>query len=209
MPTESIPELLNRDLDKGLAKTLGQFAGLIEETVNFGTHVVGWVGKATQKRGDEALVITLFFRQALEILDSVSILVKSSSVDPSGAILLRALLETYFSAEYIISGTTHQERMRRARCFCVWNIHNEMKWEKKFDPTTQQGKQLISAPKSESQIPNGTNFLMVRKIFEKSQGGVGSCPYMRFSIVYGQAAHMRPIFLRVRRCPSIKEGRVQ
>lgn len=142
MPTDPIPKLLKRDLDKDLSKTLEQFATLIEETVNFGTHVFTWVGKATKRRGDEALVVVLFFRNALEILDSISVLVRASSVDPAGAVLLRALLETCFSAEYVISGITPQDRMKRARCYCVWDIHNHMKLKSKFDASTPHGKQM-------------------------------------------------------------------
>jgi len=153
MPTKPVSELLDRELDQSLAETLAKFSALLEESVNYGTHLVASVGKAARRRGDEALVVTLLLRHALEIIDSISVLVRSSSIDPC-AILLRALLESFFSTEYVIKGMTPQDRMKRARCFIVWHIHNELKWLDKLDAKTQQGKQFKALMQKDVAVKN-------------------------------------------------------
>ncbi|RJP67395.1 MAG: hypothetical protein C4532_14605 [Candidatus Abyssobacteria bacterium SURF_17] len=53
MPTQAVPEILEKSLDPKLAKVLAQFSSLLEETVNYGTHILKLLVDATQKGSDE------------------------------------------------------------------------------------------------------------------------------------------------------------
>jgi hypothetical protein len=92
MPTT--PAVKYASDNQELLKTLGRFADLIQETVNFGTHVLEWeLGSAPG--GDETAPITLSLRHILELLDSVSINIRNACVDPC-KLLLRGALESFF-----------------------------------------------------------------------------------------------------------------
>ena len=80
MKYKAIKEVLPRKQDKTLSKTLNQFARLIEDAINFGTHIAKW-DAAKKRKGDSTLPPLLFFRNLLEIGDAISILVKKSSIE--------------------------------------------------------------------------------------------------------------------------------
>ena len=144
--TEPIKGVIPRELESGMAGLLDEFSRGIEETVNFGSHILHW--DATINRGgDENFPPALLFRHFLELIDSVSILVKSSSIDPC-KLILRGALEVYFSLEYIFEKDSND----RAMAFLVWHVQNRMQRTKKFDPTREQGKQLQNAYKKDKLI---------------------------------------------------------
>ncbi len=138
MPIEPVTEILPRDIDdKGVTEVLNKFSVGIEQTVYFGTHVMKWCVNATKGAGEEVVPLLFSFRHALELLDSISILVRKSSIDPS-KILLRAKLEVLLGTKYILQ----QDAIRRAMGFMVWHIHKKLKRYQRLDPETQQGKEL-------------------------------------------------------------------
>src|SRR5690349_8409285 len=98
--TLPVLEILPRD-KRGPAEIelLSKFSILIDEFINFGTHVLKWELE-TAKGGDENIPISMMFRHLLELGDSISILVKNSSIDPC-KLQLRGILEALLGLEYI------------------------------------------------------------------------------------------------------------
>ena len=119
-----------------VAATLGRFADLIDEAVNFGTHVMEWHLKSATG-GDRTLPITMSLRHGIELLDSVAVSIRSSCVDPC-KLLLRGLLETLFSTAYILESDT----TRRAMAFMTTYVNQNLKTYRKFQLTSDQGRQF-------------------------------------------------------------------
>jgi hypothetical protein len=137
MPTQPVQEVIPRNPSSPeVSKVLGKFADLIDETVNFGSHVLKWHLESA-RGGDETAPITLSFRHILELLDAVSINIRNSSVDPC-KLLLRGALESYFGVAYILETDTE----RRAMAFMATYVNQRLKTYRKLDPTTQQGKEF-------------------------------------------------------------------
>ena len=84
--TKPVNQILPREIDPGVEQLLLKFSTLIDEFVNFGTQVFKWV--IEESRGtDEQMPLLMFFRDMLEKADSISILVRNSSIDPSKVLL--------------------------------------------------------------------------------------------------------------------------
>jgi len=136
---DSIKELLPREIEnENLVKLLNEFSQTIDQFVNFGTYILDW-DIANLKGGDEQMPVILLFRNFLELLDSVSILVKKSSIDPC-KVILRTALETSLGVEYILKENT----IDRAMSFLVCSYYKELKVLEKHDITTEHGKQFRS-----------------------------------------------------------------
>lgn len=135
--TEPINDILPReDKQPEVEQLLLEFSKGIDEVVNFGTHILKWeVSEATGS--DENIPIAMMLRHILEMTDSLSILVKNSSIDPCKPIL-RGILETIFGLEYILQADTRN----RALGFLVWHYHKELKLSKKLTPGEQANNQL-------------------------------------------------------------------
>lgn len=116
---------------------LGKFSKEIDEAVNFGSHVLKW-DIETSKGGDENMPIVLLFRHFLELIDSVSILVKYSSIDPC-KLILRGSLETYFGLEYLFEKDT----IDRSMAFLVCHAHKKLKVYRKLDNDSNQSKAFL------------------------------------------------------------------
>ena len=134
MPTTPVVQYL--PVNPEVLKTLARFADLIQETVNFGTHVLEWE-LSSAPGGDETAPITLSIRHILELLDSTSISIRNSCVDPC-KLLLRGALESFFGVAYILETDT----TRRAMAFMATYANQRLRTYRKFDPTTQQGTEF-------------------------------------------------------------------
>jgi hypothetical protein len=141
MPTT--PALKYAPDNPELLKTVGRFADLIQETVNFGTHILEW-GLGSASGGDETAPIALSVRHILELLDSVSINIRNSSVDPC-KLLLRGALESLFGVVYILEADT----TRRSMAFMATYANQRLKTYRKFDLTSEQGKEYRSLLKKD------------------------------------------------------------
>ncbi len=132
-----IPEIISRDPNyNGISDTLNKFSAGLESAVDFGSNILDWDGGG-RKGSDEQLPIMLMFRHFIELLDSISILIKHSSPDPA-KLILRGALETYFGIEYLLEDDTHN----RSMAFLVWHTRKNLKAYSRLDSTTQSGKQL-------------------------------------------------------------------
>jgi hypothetical protein len=155
MPTQAVPEILQRgirDDHPELASILDRFADLLDEVVNFGTHLFSWCNYAVKGKTDEIAPLMLSLRHALELLDAVSILIRQSSIEPC-KVLLRALLEVILGVKYMLQADTD----RRALSFMVWNIHHRYKVLEKLDKNLPQGSEF--ARKTGLDLPNDPDLL--------------------------------------------------
>jgi len=149
MVTEPIEEFIPRQIeDPKLSEVLNKFSALIDETVNFGSHVFNWCF-ATIPGGVENIPIFLSYRHIFELIDSVSLLVKHSCIDPC-KILLRAIFESTLSIEYILEKDTELRGMD----FMVWYYHQELKILRLWDPDDQLYKEFRKKLKGSKMFGN-------------------------------------------------------
>jgi len=143
--TKPINEILPREIQSQVRQTLTNFSELIDEFVNFGTHVFKWVIEQS-KGSDEQMPLMMFLRDMLEKADSISILIKNSSVDPS-KVILRSLFELHLFVCYLLE----EHFTDRSMSFLVWDAKRKIRLNKKFDKDSssfQQTKKLMLKDKS-------------------------------------------------------------
>ncbi|MDQ2720623.1 MAG: DUF5677 domain-containing protein [Bacteroidota bacterium] len=143
--TEPIKDILPRGEEQpDVQNLLIKLSSGIEELVNFGTHILNW-DVSEGEGSDENLPVVMMLRHLLELVDSISILIRQSSIDPC-KLILRGVLETVFGIEYILQENTKY----RALSFMVWHIHNQLKLSKKFRPGGQEYHQFEKKLKADS-----------------------------------------------------------
>ncbi|MBI2846623.1 MAG: hypothetical protein HYX82_01935 [Chloroflexi bacterium] len=143
MLTKPVEDLLHKPYDnRKLTDTLGALADAIEETVNFGTHVLKWSAEAGKTPEDLQLLMLL--RHELGLAYAISVLVRNSCIEPT-AVLLRGMFETFLQTEYILESDSRC----RGLAFRLWRIHEDLKWREKLDGSTQVGKQFKKAIQSD------------------------------------------------------------
>ena len=129
--TEPIKEILPRNLYPEIKENLLLFSNMIDEFVNFGTHVLMWVIQAS-KGSDEQMPLTMFLRDLLEKADSISTLVKNSNIEPS-KIILRSVFELALYIRYLVDDNFED----RSMSFLVCNARNKIRINKAFDKKDQ------------------------------------------------------------------------
>lgn len=134
--TVPVREIIPREIPDNIVPILNERVQLIEEFVNFGSHIMNWDTHPTTK-GEENIPPTMLFRHLLDLIDSISILVKQGCGDTS-KLLIRGALEAVFALEYLFQKDTNQ----RAMAFLVMEIVREIKILKKLDPSTHEGTEL-------------------------------------------------------------------
>lgn len=147
MRLNAVENILPRDQDD-VKQILNEFSEIIEQAINFGTHLLKW-DLDSNLSGDEEIIPVLFLRNILEIADSISILLKKSSVDTS-KVLLRSLLENVFGLEYLIE----KDSKNRAFAFIVWMTHKDLSFYDKLNRKTHAGKQFKSNFSKDKYIQN-------------------------------------------------------
>jgi len=133
--TEPIKEIITRELYPGIEEILLKFSRLIDEFVNFGTHISIWIIQDS-KGSDEQMPLTMFFRDVLEKADSISTLIKNSNVEPS-KVILRSLFELTLYIRYIVEENFHD----RSMSFLVWNSKRKIRIYRGYDKEDQSYKE--------------------------------------------------------------------
>lgn len=144
MPTTPVNTLVVRTLQPDVKRLLSTWSSYLNEIVNFGSHILKWIGDKDTLGGDEEMPLILTFRNTLELLDSISILFSQQSIDPC-KLHLRALLESLFVIRYITDG----DSKTRALNYLVCHYHNKIDTYRKLDPNTPQGLQWRKEIKSD------------------------------------------------------------
>lgn len=177
MPTKPIIDIVGSSQPE-LENLLKSWAKYCNEIVNFGSHIFNWIVSKPNPQGDKDLPNIMSFRNALELIDSISILLEKSSIEPC-KLQLRTLLETIFTISYI----TEKDSETRAYNYLVCHYHEKINFYKRLDIKTQQGKQFSSEikrdrlvgkmdfsnyPNLQSNISNLTQ-LLKKNIYSKSE----------------------------------------
>ena len=146
MPTEPIKEVCPETAgDAEIMEILGRWADGVQECVRFGTHVAKWCGNNPLWKDERSLPVLLFFRHALELIDSISVLIRCGLADPC-KILLRCLFETCMYIEYILKDTTG----RRAMSFLVCHARRKIKSYLQMMPDSPERKEFMAVLKRDS-----------------------------------------------------------
>lgn len=116
MPTKPIEIILPVSIEpKEFRDLIDLVSSTLDELVNYGTQVVHWVGNNPKfKKPDVDVPLVLLSRHILELVDSISILVKKSSIDPC-KVLLRAALESMLYIKFI----TAERSEERCKAYLV------------------------------------------------------------------------------------------
>ena len=129
MPTLPISEFISRQIDEPkISQILEHMSSLIEEVVNYGSHVFRWAIDSI-KAGDENAPALLMYRHIFELIDSASVLVRNACAEPCN-ILLRCLFESVLNYEYLFE----KEFQTRGMDFLVWHRRKSLEVLKRFDP---------------------------------------------------------------------------
>lgn len=142
MTTEANDGMLDRSVDPKIRQILVAYASYLEEAVNFGTHLVLWKGEEP-----ELLVTKLMLRYFLEILDALSILIKSGSAE-AGKSLIRSLFEINMYVDFIYQNHT----ANRAAAFLILIKYDQLKELEKMHHQTDRGKATKSSFQQENVI---------------------------------------------------------
>lgn len=146
--TVPIKEVIPREIEENIIPIINWFADLLDETVNFGSHILTW-DIHPKTSGEENVPPTMLFRHYLDILDSISILVRQGTGD-TPKILLRAAFEVMLYIEYLFEKDTYD----RSMAFIIADTLNQMRVAKKLDPKTEGGKDLYKTFKEENLLTN-------------------------------------------------------
>ena len=155
MPTKPYLDFIPRDVhETDFQEILDEYSSVLEELVNFASHVAKW---CTEKihGGDELAPVMLSFRHIIELIDAISVLIKSACIEPC-KILLRAVLESVLNVNYIFEKDTE----KRGMAFMTCCLHQEINNLRKLNPKDSMYKQFM-AKKAE------TNFRRIFR-FQKS-----------------------------------------
>lgn len=132
--TEPHEEMIYRTFKPEVNNILKLYSSHIEEAVNYGTHLLLWKSENPE---DQSGVSNLFLKYFLDLLDSLSILIKNGSREAS-IIILRSLFEIHLYIQFICEKHTYL----RALSFIVVETLNQIKDLNKYDTKTEIGKNL-------------------------------------------------------------------
>ncbi|MCK8494608.1 DUF5677 domain-containing protein [Spirosoma sp. RP8] len=127
--TEPVPSILSRQLEgDDVIQAISLYTEGLDEFVNFGTHFLDWELKRNEIEITD-VVVTSMFRRILEIVDSISILLKEGAADPC-KVLLRSLFEIVLSFEYLLK----EDTKRRAQCYRYSTYNKQLIFNKRHSP---------------------------------------------------------------------------
>lgn len=102
----AVMEFIPREVNSEIIPVLDFFGDTMDKFVDFGSNFFLW--EDYSKGGEEHIAPTMLIRHFLDILDSISVLTKKCCPD-TAKLLLRGLLETHFSLEYLLDSNTYNK----------------------------------------------------------------------------------------------------
>lgn len=145
MKIQEIKEILSRNSQTEELQNLSTF---LDDTVNFGTHLLKWEIEKNLAR-KENVVYQTFFKNILENADGISILIKYSSVENT-KLLFRVLIENILNLEYLLE----KDSKNRAIAYIVCTLYKELNFFNKMDPQTDPGKEFRAKLKNDRVFKN-------------------------------------------------------
>jgi len=162
METQRAP-LFSRTLNERDKAQLKELSAVLDKTVDLGAAIL----QADFDLGGDTLVLPpiLFLRNLITSIDGISVLV-ASSIDEPCNVLLRTLLENFFSLEYLLED--NKGSGQRARNFMVWDVLERRKWLKKGDVNSPEYALLAKKFKQDKRLYDSPvmSFPMADKISE-------------------------------------------
>jgi len=131
-----------------LLELLKSYSSLLDETVNFGSHVLAWTFEKVHK-GDHHIAVFSFYRRSLELLDTISILIRNSCISPS-RVILRSLFEVMLSLEYL----TQRDLAQRGRNYIISLKHKEHDYLRKFLKGDPLHREYLNKYKNDNLLKN-------------------------------------------------------
>jgi hypothetical protein len=151
MPTKPNPDIIPDYREHpDLLALLSHYASLIDETVSFGSQVFTWIFE-TAGKGDQHIAAISFYRRSLELLDSISVLVKNSCISPS-RVLLRSLFEVLLALEYM----TQSDLENRGKDYILCLKYKEIDYLKKFIKDDPLHEEYVKKYKNDNLLKNMT-----------------------------------------------------
>lgn len=139
MPTKPNENIIpNIEQNPELTRTLTRLSFILDEVLNFGTNLFSWFFE-NQPRGDHHYAAFALYRRSLELLDTISILIKTSRILPS-KIILRSLFETMMYLEYMIKENFED----RGRDYILCLKYKELRILKQHLPGESSYKEYIA-----------------------------------------------------------------
>ncbi|AXE19542.1 hypothetical protein DR864_18260 [Runella rosea] len=143
MKVEPLETVLIRRTGTDESELLNFLADAIEQVINIGTHFIKWEADRGGASVEKTPLIMLY-RHILEMGDAISILLRSSSVDPCKA-MLRSILETSLQIEYLL-----KDPETRGFCYMVCHHNKMIKQLKRMVENSQEQKDYFNQLKNKS-----------------------------------------------------------
>lgn len=148
MAFDNIDDFLGRNNDPKVKDLLNEWNLYFEKIVYVGGEIFNEILKKELGK-DDFLPLVMLHRNAVELIDSISVLITNFCSEPA-RVLLRTLLETFFYCQYITEKNTKQ----RALSFLICHYHQKLDFNYKLDPSTQQGKQFKIELENDENLKN-------------------------------------------------------
>lgn len=162
MKTIPIESFIPREPDPRIQNLLSLYSEFLEETVNYGSHIMTWKPNDADK-GEQGLPIVLFLRNYLSYVDSCSILVKKSSIEPC-----HCLLRTSFENLLYILYLTDDSSGKKALGYIIWNAFEKSKLLTKHDGKSKQYLDLVECYKK-TELLNDVQPPIVKNIDKRKE----------------------------------------
>ena len=145
IPRINIDEFLGRSREsKELELLLVEWSKLLEKCLEYGAksfeEMIDIASTSPISPQDAHGALLLLFRQILENLDAVSILVRQRSSDPI-KLLFRSMVEAYMYVEYILEN----DLSKMGLCYIFGTRKERERRAQVFDTSTQQGRDFAKA----------------------------------------------------------------
>jgi len=184
MPTKPDENFIPRNIDdSGIQEILNQYSQALEEVVNFASIVAIWSADKCHG-GEELAPLFLSYRHVIELVDSISVLVKDSCIEPS-KILLRSIFESILLMRYIFE----KNSKIRGMDFMTCHWHEKIKFYRKYKPDDSMHKELIAKQKKDKILkdwpiisnPEAADAVeMIKNILTKPEFEESEKEYQRF-----------------------------
>jgi hypothetical protein len=139
-------QFLSRALSSPARALADRVGDLLDRVVDHGTHLIPLIDQPAAQKGRGHLSAVALTYHAVEMLDSVSILLRQASTDPA-QINLRSMMEAVFGVLYILES----DQERRGLAYQVADAHARIDAHRRVDPKTPEGvkfRQAIAGDKS-------------------------------------------------------------
>ena len=141
--------LINRSTKNAMVeKYFQELSKRCEEILDLSNQVFECVLEK-KKHGELDAPPILLFRQAIEVLDAITIQIRHQSIEPC-KILLRAVFEIDLAIKYLLE----RDQIRRAKCYLFFHHTSQLKSLKRFDQTDPSGKEFLTELEEDKVVGN-------------------------------------------------------